>query len=54
LELIEVYPEAKQIGLKQIKESHLFDDWKLVTSSRLSVMDVPQTFVDWFETAINK
>jgi predicted RNA-binding protein with PUA-like domain len=49
LELLEIYPEPKQIGLKQIKESHLFNDWKLVTNSRLSVMDVPQTFVDWFE-----
>ena len=49
LELLEVYPKEKQIGLKQIKESHLFDDWKLVTQSRLSVMAVPQNFVDWFE-----
>ena len=49
LELLQVYPTEKQIGLKQIKESHLFDDWKLVTQSRLSVMTVPQSFVDWFE-----
>jgi predicted RNA-binding protein with PUA-like domain len=54
LELIEIYPEAKQIGLKQIKESHLFDEWKLVTNSRLSVMDVPQEFVDWFENYLPK
>ena len=50
LELLEVYPKEKQIDLKQIKESHLFDDWKLVTQSRLSVMAVPQNFVDWFES----
>ena len=50
LELIEVYTKDKQIGLKQIKESHLFDDWKLVTQSRLSVMAVPQSFVEWFES----
>jgi predicted RNA-binding protein with PUA-like domain len=54
LELIEVYPESKQIGLKQIKACGLFDDWSLVRQSRLSVMDVPQSFVDWFETAENK
>jgi predicted RNA-binding protein with PUA-like domain len=49
LELIEVYPPEKQIGLKQIKASGLFDDWFLVKQSRLSVMNVPTEFVDWFE-----
>jgi predicted RNA-binding protein with PUA-like domain len=49
LELIKIYPESKQIGLKQIKESGLFNDWFLVKQSRLSVMDAPQEFVDWFE-----
>src|SRR2546421_1259032 len=35
------------VTLHEIKESHLFDDWKLVRQSRLSTMSVPDTFVSW-------
>ena len=35
------------VGLKEIKESHLFDDWALVRQSRLSTMKVPEAFVAW-------
>ena len=33
--------------LREIKESHLFDDWSLVRQSRLSTMGVPEAFVQW-------
>jgi predicted RNA-binding protein with PUA-like domain len=33
--------------LREIKESHLFDDWSLVRQSRLSTMAAPKAFADW-------
>jgi predicted RNA-binding protein with PUA-like domain len=33
--------------LREIKESHLFDDWALVRQSRLSTMSAPKAFVEW-------
>jgi len=33
--------------LREIKESHLFDDWSLVRQSRLSTMRAPGAFVEW-------
>ena len=33
--------------LREIKESHLFDDWSLVRQSRLSTMGAPKAFVEW-------
>ena len=33
--------------LREIKESHLFDDWALVRQGRLSTMAVPDKFVEW-------
>jgi len=33
--------------LREIKESHLFDDWSLVRQSRLSTMAAPGAFVEW-------
>jgi predicted RNA-binding protein with PUA-like domain len=35
--------------LREIKESHLFDDWALVRQSRLSTMSAPKAFVDWMK-----
>jgi predicted RNA-binding protein with PUA-like domain len=35
------------VTLREIKESHLFDDWALVRQSRLSTMTVPKAFVEW-------
>jgi len=35
------------LSLKEIKQSHLFDDWSLVRQSRLSTMAAPKAFVDW-------
>lgn len=33
--------------LREVKESHLFDDWSLVRQSRLSTMAAPKPFVEW-------
>lgn len=35
------------VTLREIKDSHLFDDWALVRQSRLSTMEAPETFVGW-------
>jgi predicted RNA-binding protein with PUA-like domain len=35
------------VSLKEIKDSHLFDDWALVRQSRLSTMAAPDNFVVW-------
>ncbi|HLZ56912.1 MAG TPA: EVE domain-containing protein [Ktedonosporobacter sp.] len=40
---------AQPVTLREIKESHLFDDWRLVRQSRLSTMDVPDTVVTWLK-----
>lgn len=40
---------ARPVTLREIKESHLFDDWLLVRQSRLSTMSVPDTFIDWLK-----
>jgi predicted RNA-binding protein with PUA-like domain len=36
-------------GLREIKETHLFDDFALVRQSRLSTMEVPEKFVAWMK-----
>lgn len=38
---------SRPVTLREIKESHLFDDWSLVRQSRLSTMSVPDAFVRW-------
>jgi predicted RNA-binding protein with PUA-like domain len=35
------------VTLREIKDSHLFDDWSLVRQSRLSTMAAPKAFVEW-------
>jgi predicted RNA-binding protein with PUA-like domain len=35
------------VTLREIKKSHLFDDWALVRQSRLSTMAAPKAFVEW-------
>ncbi len=37
----------KQVTLKEIKESHKFDDWLLVRQGRLSTMSAPDAFWAW-------
>ena len=36
-------------GLREVKQSHLFDDWGLVRQSRLSTMEAPEKFVTWMK-----
>jgi len=40
---------AGPVTLKEIKESHKFDDWILVRQGRLSTMGVPDSFVAWLK-----
>ncbi len=40
---------AQPVTLREIKESHLFDDWTLVRQGRLSTMNVPDTVVAWLK-----
>lgn len=42
-----VHRLARPVSLREIKESHLFDDWSLIRQGRLSTMSVPDEFVDW-------
>ena len=37
------------VTLREIKESHLFDDWALVRQGRLSTMSVPDDVVGWLK-----
>lgn len=37
------------VTLKQIKDTGLFTDFRLVRQSRLSTMDVPEDFVTWLQ-----
>jgi predicted RNA-binding protein with PUA-like domain len=38
---------SQPVTLREIKESHLFDDWALVRQGRLSTMNVPDKVVAW-------
>ncbi len=38
---------SRPVTLREIKESHLFDDWSLIRQGRLSTMQVPDTFIAW-------
>lgn len=40
---------AQPVTLRQIKDSHRFDDWSLVRQSRLSTMSVPDNVVAWLK-----
>lgn len=40
---------AQPVTLREIKESHLFDDWNLVRQGRLSTMSVPENVVEWLK-----
>jgi len=42
-----VHRFARPVTLREIKESHRFDDWSLVRQSRLSTMHVPESVVAW-------
>ena len=40
---------AQVVTLREIKESHLFDDWSLVRQGRLSTMSVPDVVITWLK-----
>lgn len=40
---------AQPITLREIKATHLFDDWSLIRRGRLSTMGVPASFVQWLK-----
>lgn len=42
------------VTLREIKESHLFDDWALIRQGRLSTMEVPPAFVEWMRKRFPK
>ena len=37
------------VTLREIKETHLFDDWSLVRQGRLSAMGVPDNVISWLK-----
>jgi len=37
------------VTLREIKDSHLFDDWSLVRQGRLSTMSVPDNVITWLK-----
>ena len=37
------------VTLREIKESHMFDDWSLVRQGRLSTMHVPENVIAWLK-----
>lgn len=39
----------REITLREIKESHAFDDWALVRQGRLSTMAAPAQFWKWLQ-----
>jgi predicted RNA-binding protein with PUA-like domain len=39
----------KNVTLREIKESHKFDDWLLVRQGRLSTMAAPDAFWQWLQ-----
>ncbi len=49
LKLIKQFSEP-YVTLKEIKESHLFYSFALVTQSRLSTMEAPSYFIDWLKS----
>lgn len=40
---------AHTVSLREIKATHLFDDWSLIRQSRLSTMSVPEAFIHWLQ-----
>jgi predicted RNA-binding protein with PUA-like domain len=42
------------VSLKEIKDSHLFDEWYLVRQGRLSTMSVPNEFIEWLKKKVLK
>lgn len=54
LRLIYKFNQDERINLATIKQSNLFDNFLLVTNSRLSVMPCPDNFINWLQEQIPK
>ena len=52
LELIQIFMPNERINLKEIKQSNLFQNFLLVTNSRLSVLPCPDNFIIWIQEKI--
>jgi predicted RNA-binding protein with PUA-like domain len=39
----------RPVTLKEVKDSHKFDDWALVRMGRLSTMEAPEAFWKWLK-----
>lgn len=52
LEFITKFEPQERINLAQIKQTNLFQNFLLVTNSRLSVMPCPDNFVTWIQEQI--
>ena len=52
LELIQTFMPNERINLKEIKQSNLFQNFLLVTNSRLSVLPCPDNFIIWIQEKI--
>lgn len=52
LEFITKFEPQERINLTQIKQTNLFQNFLLVTNSRLSVMPCPDNFVKWIQEQI--
>ena len=39
----------RRVTLREVKESHKFDDWALVRQGRLSTMTAPDAFWEWLQ-----
>jgi predicted RNA-binding protein with PUA-like domain len=51
LKFVTSFPKEIRVGLKEAKERSEFQDFALVKQSRLSVMPLPITFVNWLKKA---
>jgi len=54
LKLIYKFQPSERINLATIKKTNLFQNFLLVTNSRLSVMPCPDNFVNWLQDQIPK
>ena len=54
LRFIHKFNQDERINLATIKQSNLFNNFLLVTNSRLSVMPCPDNFINWLQEQIPK
>ena len=52
IKFITKFEDNEKINLSQIKQTNLFNNFLLVTNSRLSVMPCPDNFIKWIQKKI--